>query len=250
MTHPAPELLTPLALGAEDPIVARHVAHCATCQLEVGRLREAAGLLRGPAAFERLAETPECLDELAIADFVEGHLGPEARAPVVDHLLTCAHCRSVVRSTGRLLTDPELSATVRPRPWRRWALPLSLAAAAAVLLLVWPRAEETGVPPATRGTTSGPAIPPVPIAPRASVARVDRFVWSRLPRVDRYRLRLYDAEGNVLWTVETADTSVALPGDVRLSSGVTYFWKVEAQVGWQRWVASDLVGFELGSERR
>jgi hypothetical protein len=79
---------------------------------------------------------------------------------------------------------------------------------------------------------------------------VDRFVWSRLPRVDRYRLRLYDAEGNVLWTVETADTSVALPGDVRLSSGVTYFWKVEAQVGWQRWVASDLVGFELGSERR
>src|SRR5437667_2967782 len=96
VTHPAPELLTPLALGAEDPIVARHVADCATCQLEVGRLREAAGLLRGPAAFERLVETPECLDELAIADFVEGRLGPEARAPVVDHLLTCARCRSVV----------------------------------------------------------------------------------------------------------------------------------------------------------
>jgi hypothetical protein len=61
---------------------------------------------------------------------------------------------------------------------------------------------------------------------------------------------LYDREGSVLWTVETADTSVALLDSVRLRPRVPYFWRVEAQAEWMRWAASDLVSFELvGLER-
>lgn len=250
MTCPAPESLVPLALGASDSVLARHVAGCANCQDEVGRLREGIAVVRGPAALEQLVETPECLDELAVADFVEGRLGPQAREPVVAHLLTCARCRSAVRATGRLLADSGVAVEIRPRRWRRWLLPLGIAAAVAMALLVWPRAEETGPPPGTRGPRSGTSIGPVPISPRASVARVNQFVWSSVPRAGRYRLRLYDAEGSVLWTVETADTVALMPDSVALSPGIGYFWKVEAQTEWQRWVPSDLVEFQLTGSGR
>ena len=251
MTCPAPESLVPFALGADDPDVRRHVAGCANCQREVGRVREGAGALRGPGALEHLGESPECLDELTVADFVEGRLGPQARAPIVAHLLTCARCRSVARATGRLLADRGVAAAVGSRRWRRWFLPLGIAAAAVLVLLVWPRTEETGPPPGgTRGSTAGRPVGPVPIAPRASVERVELFVWSSVPRVDRYRMRLYDAEGSVLWTLETADTAVALPASLALSPDITYFWKVEAEVQWQRWAGSDVVEFQLLGPRR
>ena len=86
---------------------------------------------------------------------------------------------------------------------------------------------------------------PLLVAPRGPVARVDQFVWSGVPRSDRYRLRLYTDEGDVLWTSETTDTLVALPDSVGLSHLATYFWKVEAQTEWRRWAASDLVEFRL-----
>lgn len=256
MTCPTPETLVPHALGADDPVIAGHVVECPACEAEVARLRETAGILRGPVVLERRLETAECLEEQAIADFVEGRLGAEARAPVVAHLLTCARCRAVAQATSRLLADPAVAREIpragppaAERRWRHWSLPLGVAAAAAVLLLVWPSTNDTGSTPGLREPTDTGTVP-VGIAPRGSVARVDRLVWSSVPRAERYRLRLYDNEGAVLWTAETTDTSVALPDSVVLAPRVTYFWKVEAQTGWRRWVASDLVEFQLtGSQR-
>jgi hypothetical protein len=63
-------------------------------------------------------------------------------------------------------------------------------------------------------------------------------------------LRLYDREGSTVWTVETGDTSVALPDSVRLQPRVPYFWRVEAQAEWMRWAASDLVSFQVVRPRR
>src|SRR5712692_9448870 len=186
--HPAPETLVPLALGAADPTTARHVEGCATCRAEFARLREAAEVLRGPASLEHWIETPECLEELTIADFVDGRLTPEARAPVVAHLLTCARCRSVVRATGQLLADVAVAPEVRGR-WRRWSLPLGLAAAAALLLFLWPRSiDDHGSTSGLREPTLTSTVAPVPITPRpgASVVQVDRLVWSSAPRAERY----------------------------------------------------------------
>jgi hypothetical protein len=254
VTCPAPESLVPHALGEEDPTISRHVESCAVCQAELARLQEGVGLLRAQRAFERRTETPDCLEESAIADFVEGRLTPAARAPLVAHLLTCDHCRSLVRATGCLLADDAVAKAIPKvvdHRWRRWSLPVGLAAAAAVLLFVWPRStEHTDSTPGMREPTPASTVVPVPITPRASVARVDRFVWASVPGVDRYRLRLYDAEGALVWTEETSDTVAALPDSVALSAPDTYFWKVEAQTEWRRWAPSDLVEFRLmGSQR-
>ena len=249
--HPTPELLVPYALGAADGETARHVEACRACRTEIEQLQEAAGLLRGPAVLEPWNETPDCLDELVVADFVDGRLGPDARAPVVVHLLTCVRCRSVVKATSRLTAETAIAAQAPARRWRRWSVPLGLAAAAALVLLLVPRRVDDGSTPGLREPTVTTTIAPVPLAPApgASVARVDRFVWSSVPGVERYRLRLYTNEGDVLWTAETADT-VAVPESVELAPSVTYFWKVEAQTEWRRWAASDLVEFRLvGSSR-
>jgi hypothetical protein len=207
------------------------------------------GTLRAQKSLERRSQTSECPDELAIADFVEGRLAPAARAQVVAHLVTCARCRSLVSATGHLLADESV---VRQLPrvqelrWQRWSWPVGLAAAAAVLLLVWPRGTSDVEPvPALREPPLAGPVTPVPIAPRASVARVDRFVWSRMAEADRYRLRLFNEEGALVWTGEGSDTSLSLPDSVRLPAPATYFWKVEAQTEWQRWAGSDLVKFRL-----
>ncbi len=245
VTHPAPDLLIPFALGTADASTARHVAQCATCQGEIERMREATGRLRAPASLERRTETPDCLDELVVTDFVAGLLDPAARAPIVAHLLTCARCRALVKATAEAASE-----VAEPSPaWRQsrrvW-IPLGLAAAAALLVLVVPRRsdDELREPPLTS------TVAPVLIAPRASVASVARLTWSSVPHAERYRLRLYDDQGTVLWQLETTDTAAALPDSVALAPGVSYFWRVEAETEWRRSAASDLVEFRVGGRRR
>jgi len=251
MTCPTPETLVPHALGAGDPAVAGHVTGCPTCQAEVAQIREAAGVLRSTVVLDRRVETSACLEESAIADFAEGRLDARARAPVVAHLVNCARCRSVVRAAGGALTDVAVTTEVARRPGRRWSLPLGIAAAAAVALLLWPRGtDDTGVTPGLREPADTGSLAPLPIAPRGPVERVDRLLWSSMPGVVRYRMRLYNEEGDLLWTAETADTLVMLPDSVGLSPRATYFWKVEAQIEWRRWAASDLVEFRLGGPSR
>jgi hypothetical protein len=247
VTHPRPESLIPFAVGGDDPAVASHVAGCATCQAEIERLQDAAGLLRGTRSLERRVETPDCPDELTLADFVERRLNNDQRDSVVAHLLTCARCRSVLRATSR-----EVANSVAPaRPSRRWALPVGLAAAAALVLLLLPRGDSS---PSTglREPTLTSTIAPIPIAPAPgeTVTAVNRLVWSGVPGAERYRVRLYDREGSTLWTGETTDTSVALADSIRLEPRVPYFWRVEAQAEPLRWTASDLVSFQVVRPRR
>src|SRR4051812_7679284 len=146
VTCPAPESLVPLALGTEDPMISRHVEGCPDCRAELARLRETAGVLRSERSFQRRSETPDCLPDVVVADFVEGRVTPETRGPLIEHLVTCAHCRSRVQATGRLLANRASEEIPRPVQRRRprWYFPagLAAAAAAAVLLLVWPKSSE------------------------------------------------------------------------------------------------------------
>ena len=86
---------------------------------------------------------------------------------------------------------------------------------------------------------------PTLISPRGRVAAAPALVWSHVPRAQRYAVRLYDSSGSVLWESETTDTVAAVPPIVRLAGGATYFWKVEAKTGRNRWVASDIVQFTV-----
>jgi hypothetical protein len=124
-------------------------------------------------------------------------------------------------------------------------MPVGLAAAATIALLLVPRGIDDGSTPGLREPTLTRTVAPRPISPRATVTRVDRLVWSSVPHAERYRLRLYDDQGSVVWRFETTDTFALFPDSVGLSPRGQYFWRVEAQTEWQRWAASDLVEFRV-----
>jgi hypothetical protein len=122
---------------------------------------------------------------------------------------------------------------------------LPLAAAAAVLLvLVWPRpVDDGGLPHRAPPITAASA--PVPVAPVGRVAGADVLRWTPVARADRYRITLSDAGGRVLYEMQQADTVLALPDSVVLTPGQSYSWMVDARTGFDRWSTSQLVEFSI-----
>jgi hypothetical protein len=49
----------------------------------------------------------------------------------------------------------------------------------------------------------------------------------------------------VIWVEETTDSVALVPDSLGLQAGETYFWKVRARTGWDRWSESDLTEFRI-----
>jgi hypothetical protein len=174
-----------------------------------------------------------------VAGYLDRALSAEARARVEDHLDQCEVCRAEVIQVARLVR------TARRR--RPVAVPVGLAAAAVLALLLTPSIRlPTRPEPEFRepGITAAPS--PAAIAPRGDVGAVRELIWSQVPRAGRYRVVLLDVEGALMWRTETTDTVVILPDSLRLRAREPYFWRVEAETAFGRWVASDLVDFVIG----
>jgi len=97
--------------------------------------------------------------------------------------------------------------------------------------------------PAHRDPTLTATAAPRVIAPVGRIDSLSLVVWSAVPTADRYRVRLFDPQGTVLWQRETSDTTAIVPPTVSLRRGTSYYWKVESHTGFDRWAASDLVEF-------
>ena len=173
-----------------------------------------------------------------VAAYVDGALAPPERSRVEAHLADCHACRSELVAVTRLL---------RVRRRRQWYLPLGVAAAAALVLFIWPRSAEKGTvsPPNYREPVVTTTVAPLIVAPRGATTAPRRLVWTSVPHADRYRMTLFDATGAVLWESQTSDTTATIPATIGLQPGASYLWQVTAQTGWNRWVASELIDFSL-----
>jgi hypothetical protein len=137
---------------------------------------------------------------------------------------------AVARELERL-APPDRSA----RRWpARWTIAAGAAAAALVALaVVPPLVRDAGVdrlrdhPGVARGIVARPA------SPRGEVTGRPPFHWSSVPEASGYR------------SIETPDTTATLGSEAELVRGVSYWWRVEARVDFDRWVASDLANFSL-----
>jgi anti-sigma factor RsiW len=206
-------------------------------------LRDAADALREQRYSESRAPTPDCLDELAIADFVDGRTSGDERAIVERHLTTCARCRSAVQAVAAMADDAALVATVSKAGKRRWIVTAvasaAAAAAAAIVIMTVPSTR----PITMREPAVTSAIAPVALSPVGTATRPTALTWSRVPGAERYRVRVQSADGGVVWSMTSEDTTVTIPDSVRFVAGSQYAWRVEAQTEWRRWVASELVRF-------
>jgi len=194
--------------------------------------------------------TPECLTDEQIAGLVDGRVDPSVRSAVVAHLSGCGVCRRAVSSVTRALGDRAIAAEVASlqRGRGRWLL-MALPLAAAVLLLVVWRPTTPPVEIAHRGEPAGTALVPAPTAPVGTVAAARSLTWHAVAGADRYRVTLYSATGHVEYETQVDDTVAALPEAVIVVPGHSYYWKVDARVGWDRWVGSDLAEFTLSDMR-
>jgi anti-sigma factor RsiW len=180
------------------------------------------------------------LESTEVAGYLDRTLPAADRARVEAHLSECRDCRAELIAVTRVLRG-------RERP-RRVLLPLAAAAAVLVLVVPWSRLTQIRQPgqPVLREPASTTAVAPTVIAPRGPAGGT-RFVWSAVSGADRYRITVFTRDGSVAWETQLAETTVALPETLAtpLAPGARYFWKVEARVGWQRWVSSELTEFSV-----
>ena len=155
-----------------------------------------------------------------LSGYLDAGLSGEERRQAELHLAACSECREELAEVRQL----------QHRHRRRWAWVLvPVAAAAAVLLAVaLPRRA-----PAPSEIRSGfnPEQPLGVVSPRPSAevapGRI-AFTWRSAGPGASYTFTLQAADGRVVWTSTTADTVVALPDSVTLSSGSTWFWVTDA----------------------
>jgi hypothetical protein len=86
---------------------------------------------------------------------------------------------------------------------------------------------------------------PRTIMPSGQTGHRGSLVWTSVPLADLYEVTLFGAEGSVIWVEETTDSVALVPDSLGLQAGETYFWKVRARTGWDRWSESDLTEFRI-----
>jgi len=182
------------------------------------------------------------LSEDQLVAFLGHELGVEEHQTVELHLAHCTECRDELVAVTEILHPARKDRQV---PWRTLA-PVAAAAAAIVLLVAGPwSVSDSDDMPQHRDTPALASGVPTPVTPVGSVPEVDQLVWLHVESADRYRLTLYDAEGEVLWKATSEDTVVDLPNSVVLTPGSRYLWLLEARVGWDLWDASELIDFRI-----
>lgn len=174
------------------------------------------------------------LDAADVARYVDGQAPPDLRARVQSHMAHCAECRDEVLEVLR--TAPPRTAATARRVW----VP-AIAAAAVLVIAVWPRGERVA-PNIHREGAITATIAPRAIAPSGVTRGSIALTWAQVPNADRYVARVFDGRGDVVWERQTNDTTIPVPDSiVRLNE--PYFWKVDAHTGFGRSVSSDLTEF-------
>jgi hypothetical protein len=241
------ELIEHATQGSADAPVQWHIRQCQDCTREVARWKHAIDACVWRDGEGGAGEG--CLDDHTIAALADGTMPRSALENTVDHLASCARCRSALASVTHALVSPRVRDEIDRldraprRGWLRVAVPLAAAATLAVILVRDPR-----VDPQLHRAPSGPA--PVTIAPNGPTSSVQVLRWHAVTGADRYRVTVFGEEGSVLWEGALDDTVVALPADVTLQPGRSYYWTVSARTGFDRWDSSELVEFSVAAGNR
>jgi len=190
-----------------------------------------------------------CPHSKYIDDYLLNRLGEKEKMRFEEHFFNCRTCFEDLKAREEVLrviknrseeifardrdADTEKAGVgetrraLRFKPW--WAAAAAAAAAALLLIMYLPHRPELppvftlGEDEAVRGESLELLSPAgeSEAAPRA-------FEWRPLSRKARYILSLYD--GELIWSGETEDTRLDLPGEIRerLKPGRIYFWQVKA----------------------
>ena len=187
-------------------------------------------MLQPPGMADSSVPSSHPTDE-SVAAYIDAVLSPPERAQLDAHLGDCEYCRSRLVLASRALQTAPIPG--RSRRFLPIAATLLAAGIAGVLLLSRSAVERTPGP-GTERAAEEVALPPLHTVQPARGAAVGleglRLVWASLSPDALYQVTLSEADGRVLWTERTSDTVATPPPETlrRLTSGQTYFWRVDA----------------------
>lgn len=173
-----------------------------------------------------------------IAAYLDGGLTPEEREGLEEHLVVCSECRQDLAEASDL--------TGRSRA--RWlVLAAPMAAAALVLLFIgFPNRSPQQEGPRLRGPATGTQLAIVsPLDGSAAQPDSLVFMWRAAGAEAHYVFTLTDALGDVVFTIDLADTTLVLPRSVGLEPGAPYFWFVDALLDGARSTSSGVQEFSV-----
>ncbi len=169
------------------------------------------------------SRTAGCPDPEAILALVRREGAEEARLATLDHVMSCADCRSdldLLRSIEA--AGAETGASVRPG--RRWKGPLALAASVLLAVVVGRYALPGGPASDVVRSADGDRVTLVAPPPEVPAGAPLLFAWHPIAGADRYRLEVMDQGGEVALEAETADTSILLRSAADLPPGEYQWW--------------------------
>jgi hypothetical protein len=164
-----------------------------------------------------------------MAAYLSGTISATEREMVESHLADCRSCRQQVISARRLLHPQRAN---RPLLW--------IAPAAAAAVVAWiafgpslgPRRPVDDVVRGNQDSVTADAAATLLVISPVNGDTVERagvvFAWRGTGGQPLFRLTLSDVSGKELWSEQTRDTTLVLPGNVSLDPGRTYFWYVDA----------------------
>ncbi|HVF40977.1 MAG TPA: hypothetical protein VM939_13840 [Gemmatimonadaceae bacterium] len=167
-------------------------------------------------------------DELAA--FLNNAQSAEDRTAAELHLVSCVECRTeMIEGRRAVSTAPAARTVSRPR---RLMLPLGLAAAAMLAIVVGRTTTDSDVSPMERDAGTRAAQTSIGIvqpSDEGSIgARDPRLIWRRDRADASYRVTVTDENGRTIVTRTVSDTTLALPTEVINSPGTRFFWYVDA----------------------
>jgi len=214
-------------------------------EMTMNALREAA-LTRSTTDYRQSA----CLTDDVLVAFADGRLRNAEVLASTPHLSSCRRCQHELASLVRALNDPDVARAVRAGERGRLRVagmlfPLAAAAATIIVLVIRPEPQLPAPERQHRAPVLTPGGAPMAVSPVGPVSRVVDLRWSTVPHADVYLVTLFDTDGRVLFEAEADEPSMTLPDWVKLAPAQRYLWQVQARIGFDRWVSSDLVAFRL-----
>ena len=120
-------------------------------------------LLRKALGASDTPVTPACLDAERLAAWSEGALPAADVAAIESHLSTCGRCQAMAAVFSRIEPQAPAATPLRSRLSVRWLIPLTVAAAAVLVWIAWPRNPDLSAP--TQVARVEPQTDSVPLPP-------------------------------------------------------------------------------------
>lgn len=175
-------------------------------------------------------------------DDVAGYFRPGRRTEAeLIRLWEDAELRRSVASVGRTLAASEsvrAKNLLGERLGRRWlGLGVLLAASLAGLLML-PTLRDNDASDAEHRSGAMPTAEVQIVAPTGLLASSPRIEWRPVLGAEVYEVELTDDRGRTVFSERTAATALEIPTQL-LDPGLSYFFRVRAQVDVARWISSD-----------